>query len=88
MRGLGYLEVEVGNKRKEIPSGIQFIMKKLLSLSLLAGGFLGSMIAGAAISSHMGNVSTSSFSHVLTSEKNQTVAFIRLPDPTSPNRPS
>jgi hypothetical protein len=63
-------------------------MKKLLSLSLLAGGFLGSMIAGAAISSHIGNLSTSPLTNVLKSEKNHNLAFIRLPEPGNPNRPS
>jgi len=63
-------------------------MKKLLSLMLLAGGCVGSMIAGTAISFHIGNVNTSSSNPVVKSEKNQSFAFIRLPEPGNPNRPS
>ena len=63
-------------------------MKKLLSLVFLAGGCVGSMIAGTAISSHIRNVNTSSSNPVVKSEKNQSIAFIRLPEPGNPNRPS
>jgi len=63
-------------------------MKKLLSLVFLAGGCVGSMIAGTAISFHIGNVNTSSSNPVVKSEKNQSFAFIRLPEPGNPNRPS
>lgn len=63
-------------------------MKKLLSLVLLAGGCVGSMIAGTAISFHIGNLSTTSTNPAVKGEKNQSLAFIRLPEPGNPNRPS
>ncbi len=62
-------------------------MKKLLSLSLMIGGLVGSVFTGSTITFHNGNNITASSKKIVKIEKGQKVAWLPFPEMGNPKKP-